>query len=66
MDINIGLFELLLLVSALLAMLVRRLHMPYSVGLVIAGISFSFLLSPANQQDTKIGVNAVAKRSARP
>ncbi|EIM95613.1 sodium/hydrogen exchanger [Paraburkholderia hospita] len=46
MDINIGLFELLLLVSALVAMLVRRLHMPYSVGLVIAGISFSFVLSP--------------------
>jgi monovalent cation:H+ antiporter, CPA1 family len=46
MDINIGLFELLLLVSALVAMLVRRLHMPYSVGLVIAGISFAFLLSP--------------------
>jgi len=46
MDFNIGLFELLLLVSALVAMLVRRLHMPYSVGLVIAGISFSFLLSP--------------------
>ncbi|TCG06789.1 sodium:proton exchanger [Paraburkholderia steynii] len=48
MDINIGLFELLLLVSALVAMLVRRLHMPYSVGLVIAGISFSFLLSPGS------------------
>jgi monovalent cation:H+ antiporter, CPA1 family len=46
MDFNIGLFELLLLASALVAMLVRRLHMPYSVGLVIAGISFSFLLSP--------------------
>ncbi|KWB79090.1 cation:proton antiporter [Burkholderia ubonensis] len=45
MDINIGLFELLLLISALVAMLVRRLHMPYSVGLVIAGISFSFLVS---------------------
>jgi monovalent cation:H+ antiporter, CPA1 family len=45
MDINIGLFELLLLVSALVAMFVRRLHMPYSVGLVIAGISLSFLFS---------------------
>jgi CPA1 family monovalent cation:H+ antiporter len=45
MDFNIGLFELLLLVSALVAMLVRRLHMPYSVGLVMAGISFSFLAS---------------------
>ncbi len=46
MDFNVGLLELLLLVSALVAMLVRRLHMPYSVGLVIAGISFSFLVSP--------------------
>jgi CPA1 family monovalent cation:H+ antiporter len=46
MGVNIGLFELLLLLSALVAMLVRRLHMPYSVGLVMAGISFSFLLSP--------------------
>ncbi|RZF30447.1 sodium:proton antiporter [Paraburkholderia sp. UYCP14C] len=45
MDFNVGLFEVLLLVSALVAMLVRRLHMPYSVGLVIAGISFSFLAS---------------------
>jgi monovalent cation:H+ antiporter, CPA1 family len=45
MDFNVGLFELLLLVSALVAMLVRRLHMPYSVGLVIAGISLSFLAS---------------------
>jgi monovalent cation:H+ antiporter, CPA1 family len=45
MDFNIGLFELLLLVSALVAMLVRRLHMPYSVGLVIAGISLSFVAS---------------------
>jgi CPA1 family monovalent cation:H+ antiporter len=45
MDFNVGLFELLLLVSALVAMLVRRLHMPYSVGLVLAGISLSFLAS---------------------
>jgi CPA1 family monovalent cation:H+ antiporter len=45
MDFNVGLFELLLLVSALVAMLVRRLHMPYSVGLVLAGIILSFLAS---------------------
>ncbi|WP_028218110.1 cation:proton antiporter [Paraburkholderia oxyphila] len=45
MDFNVGLFELLLLVSALVAMLVRRLRMPYSVGLVIAGISLSLLAS---------------------
>ncbi|WP_321948263.1 sodium:proton antiporter [Paraburkholderia sp. J10-1] len=45
MDFNVGLFEVLLLVSALVAMLVRRLHMPYSVGLVVAGIALSFLAS---------------------
>jgi len=31
-------FELLLLLAALVAMLARRLHLPYSVGLVLAGI----------------------------
>jgi monovalent cation:H+ antiporter, CPA1 family len=45
MDSNIALLEFLLLLSALVAMLVRRLHLPYSVGLVLAGISFSFLAS---------------------
>lgn len=45
MDFNVGLFEVLLLVSALMAMLVRRLHMPYSVGLVIAGIALSLVAS---------------------
>lgn len=45
MDFNVGLFEVLLLVSALVAMLARRLHMPYSVGLVIAGVALSLLAS---------------------
>ncbi len=34
---------LLLFVSALVAMLTRRLHMPYTVGLVLAGIGLHFL-----------------------
>ena len=32
-----------LFVSALVAMLTRRLHMPYTVGLVLAGMALSFL-----------------------
>ncbi|HMK43459.1 MAG TPA: cation:proton antiporter [Dissulfurispiraceae bacterium] len=35
--------ELLLLISALVAMLVKRLHVPYCVGLVTAGIGLAFL-----------------------
>ncbi len=34
---------LLLFVSALVAILSRRLHMPYTVGLMLAGMSLSFL-----------------------
>ena len=33
----------LLFVSALVAMLTRRLHMPYTVGLVLAGMGLYFL-----------------------
>jgi CPA1 family monovalent cation:H+ antiporter len=33
--------ELLLLVAAVVAMLARRLHVPYSVGLVVAGITLA-------------------------
>src|ERR1700751_1458480 len=36
--------ELLLLVAAVVAILARRLHVPYSVGLVVAGIALA--LSP--------------------
>jgi CPA1 family monovalent cation:H+ antiporter len=35
--------ELLLLVAAVVAILARRLRVPYSVGLVVAGISLAFL-----------------------
>lgn len=34
---------LLLLIAAVVAMLTRRLHLPYSVGLVAAGIALAFL-----------------------
>src|SRR6185436_4858717 len=39
--------ELLLLVAAVVAIVARRLHVPYSVGLVVAGIALAVLpLSP--------------------
>lgn len=41
LDVESG--ALLLLVSAVVAMLTRRLHLPYSVGLVVAGIVLAFL-----------------------
>jgi CPA1 family monovalent cation:H+ antiporter len=43
MDLSVGTIELLLLVAAIVAMLARRFRMPYSVGLVVAGISLSLL-----------------------
>src|SRR5487761_2468978 len=36
-------FGLLLFVAAIVAMLTRRLHLPYTVGLVLAGIGLYFL-----------------------
>lgn len=35
--------EFLLLVAAMVAMIARRLHLPYSVGLVLAGIGLTFI-----------------------
>ena len=43
MDLSVGTIEVLLLVAAVVAMLARRFHMPYSVGLVVAGIALSLL-----------------------
>jgi CPA1 family monovalent cation:H+ antiporter len=43
MEQSIQIIEVLLLVAAVVAMLARRLHLPYSVGLVIAGITLSLL-----------------------
>jgi monovalent cation:H+ antiporter, CPA1 family len=50
MDLSVGTIEVLLLIAAIVAMLARRFRMPYSVGLVIAGIALSLLhVSPQMQ-----------------
>lgn len=41
MNLSVTTLELLLLIAAIVAMLARRFRMPYSVGLVIAGIALS-------------------------
>ena len=43
MDITFQTGTLLLLIAAVVAMLTRRLRLPYSVGLVVAGIALAFL-----------------------
>ena len=43
MDLNFQTGALLLLIAAVVAMLTRRLHLPYSVGLVAAGIILAML-----------------------
>src|SRR5947207_24777 len=47
MGLSVEKGALLLLISAVVAMLTRRLRLPYSVGLVVAGIALALLpLSP--------------------
>ena len=41
MVLSVGTIELLLLVAAIVAIAARRLHIPYGVGLVLAGIALS-------------------------
>jgi monovalent cation:H+ antiporter, CPA1 family len=43
LGLNIETIEILLLVAAVVAMLARRLHIPYSVGLVFAGFALALL-----------------------
>ena len=43
MELQFQTGTLLLLIAAVVAMLTRRLHLPYSVGLVAAGIILAFL-----------------------
>ena len=50
MDLSVGTIEVLLLIAAIVAMVARRFRMPYSVGLIIAGIALSLLhVSPQVQ-----------------
>ena len=44
MGLSVQRIEILLLIAAVVAMLARRLHVPYSIGLVFAGIALA--LSP--------------------
>ena len=53
MDLNIQTGTLLLLVAAVVAMLTRRLRLPYSVGLVVAGILLAVLPFVPNVMLTK-------------
>jgi len=41
MNLTVGMVELLLLVAAVIAIAAKRLRIPYSVGLVVAGIAIS-------------------------
>jgi len=51
--LSIERIEILLLVAAVVAMLARRLHVPYSVGLVCAGIALALLPFSPNIALTK-------------
>ncbi|MDP8990391.1 MAG: sodium:proton antiporter [Acidobacteriota bacterium] len=50
---TIEIAEFLLLVAAVVAVLARRIHVPYSVGLVLAGIALAFVPFSANVPLTK-------------
>jgi len=51
--LSIERIEILLLIAAVVAMLARRLHVPYSVGLVFAGIALALLSFSPNVALTK-------------
>ena len=53
MDLNIERIELLLLIAAFVAMLARRLKMPYTVGLALAGLALAGFPNLANLTLTK-------------
>src|ERR1043166_4506763 len=53
MGLSIEKIEVLLLVAAVVAMLARRLRVPYSIGLVVAGVCLAFLPFAPTVQLTK-------------
>ncbi len=53
MEHNIEIAEFLLLVAAMVAVLASRLHVPYSVGLVLAGIALAYVPFSAHVPLTK-------------
>ena len=53
MGLSIDRIEVLLLIAAVVAMLVRRVHLPYTVGLTVAGITLAFARAPFDVELTK-------------
>lgn len=53
LDLDIGRIEVLLLIAAVVSMLARRLRLPYTVGLVLAGAGVSLLPLPLETTLTK-------------
>jgi len=53
MTLNIERIEVLLLIAALVAMLARRLNIPYSIGLVLAGLALAFVPFAPNIELTR-------------
>jgi CPA1 family monovalent cation:H+ antiporter len=53
LGVSIERIEILLLIAAVVAMLARRLHVPYSVGLVFAGVALALLSFSPNIVLTK-------------
>ena len=53
MDLDLEGIELMLLIAAVVAVLARRLHLPYTVGLTLAGIALAFTPVKFDLQLTK-------------
>ena len=53
MGLSIERIEILLLIAAVVAMLARRAHVPYSIGLVLAGVALALLPFSPNIELTK-------------
>jgi Kef-type K+ transport system membrane component KefB len=64
MTSDLSQFGFLLSVSALVAMLTRRLHLPYTVGLVLAGMALYFSHRYASNQVHRRRVSASSVRRA--
>ena len=53
MELSIDRIEVLLLIAAIVAMLARRLYLPYTVGLMMAGVAVALLRTSLDVELTK-------------